>query len=231
MLGNTIIQSRSKLAIRAGRLYLLSLFVVGALLFSTAGSFGFWNAWLFIGALFIPMLFVLVYLLLKEPDLLEKRMKTREKEKPQKAYVVMSVAAFIGIFAVPGFDYRHRWSDVPDWLVVISTVMMEVGYGMFFVVMRQNRYASRVVEIQEGQKLIDTGLYSIVRHPMYTSASVLYIFSALVLGSYYALIPMILIPFLLSIRIVNEEKVLKAGLPGYADYMKRVRYRLIPFVW
>ncbi|HQT92564.1 MAG TPA: isoprenylcysteine carboxylmethyltransferase family protein, partial [Candidatus Kryptobacter bacterium] len=148
------------------------------------------------GALFIPMLFVLVYLLLREPDLLGKRMKTPEKEKPQKAYVVLSVAAFVGVFAVPGFDYRHSWSDVPDWLVVISTVMMEVGYATFFVVMRQNRYASRLVEIQEGQKLIDTGLYSIVRHPMYTSASVLYIFSALVLGSYYALIPTILIPFL-----------------------------------
>ncbi len=231
MLENTVVQSKSKLAIRAGFVYLLSLLVIGALLFSTSGSFGFWNAWLFMGALFVPMLFVLVYLLLKEPDLLEKRMKSREKEKPQKAYVILSVAAFVCIFAVPGFDYRYRWSDVPDWLVVISTVMMEVGYGMFFVVMRQNRYASRVVEIQEGQKLIDTGLYSIVRHPMYTSASVLYIFSALVLGSYYTLIPMILIPFLLSIRVVNEEKVLKAGLPGYADYMQRVGYRLIPFIW
>ncbi len=220
-----------KLAARAFLFYVASLALVGGLLFSTAGSLRFWNAWLFLGALFIPMLAVLVYLLLKAPDLLEKRMKTREKEKPQRLYLLLSLVTFLISFSIPGFDYRYGWSSVPLWVVILSTFAMLTGYFSFFVVMVQNRYASRVVEIQEGQKLIDKGMYSVVRHPMYGSATLLYVSAMLVLGSYFAIIPVLSIPMLLVIRIRNEESVLREGLPGYSDYMNRVRYRMIPFVW
>lgn len=211
--------------------YLLVLVFVGLLIFLPAGSLNFRNGWLFIGALFIPMIFVMIYLLIKDPDLLEKRMKTKEKEKPQKVYLVLSIIVSIITFILPGLDYRFHWSSVPFWVVILSTVLMITGYAMFFLVMKQNSYASRVIEIQEDQKLIDTGLYSLVRHPMYFSATLLYFFAPLILGSYYAMIPMIFIPVLLVIRIKNEEKVLLEGLKDYDLYMKKVKYRLIPYIW
>ena len=209
----------------------MGLIFVGALLFLPAGSFKFWNAWLYIAALFIPMFFVLIYLVLYDPELLEKRMRLDEKEKPQRFYVKSSIIVTILIYILPGFDFRFQWSSVPLFVVIASTVVMLIGYFMFFMVMRQNSYASRVIEIQEEQKLIDTGLYSVVRHPMYMAATILFGFSPLVMGSYYALIPMIFLPVLLIIRIKNEEKVLKNGLKGYEEYMKKVRYRMIPFIW
>jgi len=211
--------------------YISALLFVGLLLFVPAGSFKFWNAWVFMGALFIPMIFVMVYLIIKDPELMQKRMKVQEKEKTQKIYVVLSIIVFIITYAIPGLDFKYHWSNVPLWLVMVATVIMIVGYFMFFLVMKQNSYASRVIEIQKGQKLIDTGLYSVVRHPMYFSALILFCFSTLVLGSYYALIPMMLIPLLLVIRILNEEKVLKNNLMGYEAYMKKIKYRLIPLIW
>lgn len=209
----------------------MAFIFVAALLFIPAGSLDYYNGWLFLCSLFIPMSLVMIYLVVKDPALLEKRMKTDEKEKTQKVYLVLSILATIATFAIPGFDYRYQWSFVPVWLVAISTVFMITGYIVFFMVMKQNSYASRVVEIQEEQKLIDTGLYSIVRHPLYFGAIILYGFTPLVLGSYYALIPMVLIPLLLAVRIINEEKVLLSGLKGYDEYMKKVKFRLIPFIW
>ena len=220
-----------KLIIMTLTRYLLVLVFVGLLIFLPAGSLNFRNGWLFIGALFIPMIFVMIYLLIKDPDLLEKRMKTKEKEKPQKVYLVLSIIVSIITFILPGLDYRFHWSSVPFWVVILSTVLMITGYAMFFLVMKQDSYASRVIEIQEDQKLIDTGLYSLVRHPMYFSATLLYFFAPLILGSYYAMIPMIFIPVLLVIRIKNEEKVLLEGLKDYDLYMKKVKYRLIPYIW
>jgi protein-S-isoprenylcysteine O-methyltransferase Ste14 len=158
-------------------------------------------------------------------------MKTDEKEKIQKLYLVLSVIASVVTFVLPGLDYRYHWSSVPEWLVILATLFMISGYIMFFIVMKQNSYASRVIEIQEEQKLIDTGLYSLVRHPMYFSATMLYFFAPLVLGSFYAMIPMIFIPGLLVMRIKNEEKVLLEGLKGYDQYMKKVKYRYLPFIW
>lgn len=224
-------EKNGKLFVRTIIIYFLTLLFVGILLFVPAGSFKFWNAWLYIGALFIPMFIALIYLITKDPDLLKKRLKTKEKEKPQKIYVVSSIVVFSATFIIPGFDYKYHWSSVPILVVIPSTIIMLSGYLMFFVVMKQNSYASRVVEIQDEQKLIDTGLYSFVRHPMYLAGMILYGFSPLVLGSYYALIPMILIPVLLIIRIKNEEKVLIEGLKGYDSYMKKVKYRLLPFIW
>jgi len=177
------------------------------------------------------MIFALIYLIIKDPELLEKRINLKEKEKEQKKYVKLSVLLYIVAYVIPGLDFRFGWSDVPLWLVLVSLVMMLCGYAMFMIVMLQNRYASRVIEIQKEQKLIDTGLYSIVRHPMYLAATILYLASSLVLGSYYTLIPMAILPFLLGYRILNEEKILLKGLPGYEKYKEKVKYRMIPFIW
>ena len=224
-------ENRKLLIIRALVMYLFSLLFVASLIFIPAGSLKFLNGWLFIGVLFTAMIIVMAFLLAKDPDLLAKRLKTKEKERPQKAYIFLSIILLLFTFGVPGLDYRFHWSNVPVAVVIAATVIMMAGYLIFFAVMRQNTYASRVIEIQEGQKLIDTGLYSLVRHPMYLGASVLYMSAPLVLGSWYALIPVAFMPVILIIRIMNEEKVLINGLQGYAEYMKKVKYRLIPFVW
>ena len=210
---------------------IFSLLFICLLLFVPAGTLNYWTGWLFIGALFIPMFFVMLYLLRNDPDLLQKRMKTKEKEEIQKVYLSLSIVICILTFAIPGLDFRYQWSEVPGWLVILATGIMIGGYFMFFTVMKQNSYASRVIEIQKGQKLIDTGLYGVVRHPMYLAATLMYGVMPLVLGSYWGLIPVILLPLLLVIRILNEEKVLKNNLPGYEEYMKKVKYRLIPFIW
>jgi len=205
--------------------------LMGALFFLSAGTVRYPNGWLFILGLMIPMVFTLVSLYRKDPAFLEKRMKMREKEGTQRKYLALSLPLFVVALVIPGLDYRFGWSRVPLWLSLAALAVMVGGYLMFVLVMNQNRFASRVVEIQEGQVLVDTGLYSVVRHPMYLAMTVLYLSSCFVLGSYYALIPMAVFLSTLVIRITNEEKVLLAGLPGYTDYAKRVRYRLIPFVW
>ena len=212
------------------RFFLVFIFI-GILLFVPAGSLKYFNGWLFIAGLLIPMTFALIYLYINDPELLEKRINLKEKEDAQKKYIKLSIIFYIVVYIIPGLDYRFNWSNVPMWLVLVSLTVMIFGYVMFIIVMLQNRYASRVIEIQNEQKLIDNGLYSIVRHPMYLSATILYLPSSIVLGSYFALIPMLLLPFLLAFRIKNEEKVLSEGLPGYEEYMKKVRYRMIPFIW
>lgn len=177
------------------------------------------------------MLFALIYLFIKDPGLIEKRMHIKEKDKAQKLYVKVSIIFFIITFIIPGLDYRFSWSHIPLRLVITATIIMILGYIMFFIVMTENSYASRIIEIQVNQKVIDYGLYSIIRHPLYLSSLILYGASPIVLGSYYALIPMMLLPAILVYRIINEEKLLINGLEGYKDYMKKVRYRLIPYIW
>lgn len=211
--------------------YVAVAILLAALLFVSAGSLSYWNAWLYMGALLIPMMFALVYLIVRDPVLLDKRMRIREKEEKQKKYVKVSLVFFVLSFCIPGLDYRFGWSSVPVWLVALATVLVLIGYVMFMVVMVQNTYASRIIEIQENQKLIDTGLYSFVRHPMYLAASILYIASPLVLGSFYGIVPMLFLPFLLAYRIRNEEEVLKVGLIGYKEYIRRVKFRMIPYLW
>ncbi len=211
--------------------YVAAALVLAGVLFVSAGSLSYWNAWLYMSSLLIPMLFALTYLIARDPELLEKRMRIREKEAKQKSYVKLSLVLFVVSFCIPGLDYRFGWSSVPVWLVALATVLVLTGYAMFMVVMAQNTYASRIIELQENQKLIDTGLYSLVRHPMYLAASILYMASPLVLGSYYGTIPMLFLPFLLAYRIRNEEEILKTGLKGYDDYIHRVKYRLIPYFW
>jgi len=226
-----ISKNRSSLFTRTAVIYLLALAVTGASIFIPAGTLKFWNGWLFIGALFIPMFCAFIYLFQKNPDLLAKRLKTREKEKTQKIYKVTSLIVLLAIFIVPGLDFRFNWSNVPLLIVLISTLIMLSGYLMFFIVMKQNTFASRIIEIEDGQRLIDSGLYSFVRHPMYLAGIILWGFEPLVLGSFYGLIPTIFFVALIIIRIINEEKVLKSGLKGYDDYMKKVKYRLLPFIW
>ena len=217
--------------IKASIRFFLGFAFIFCLIFLPAGTIRFFNGWLFIAGLLVPMIFALIYLIIKDPELLEKRINLKEKEKEQKKYVKLSVLLYIVAYVIPGLDFRFGWSDVPLWLVLVSLVMMLCGYAMFIIVMLQNRYASRVIEIQKEQKLIDTGLYSIVRHPMYLAATILYLASSLVLGSYYTLIPMAILPFLLGYRILNEEKILLKGLPGYEKYKEKVKYRMIPFIW
>ncbi len=209
----------------------LVILMIGALLFGPAGSFDYWNGWVFMAAFFGPMTGALAHFYRNDRAFLLERMRTDEKQKEQKIYAKLSLLWFIIWFAIPGFDYRFGWSHVPAWLVVAAVIVMITGYTLFILVMVQNRYASRVIEIQAGQHLIDTGMYSVVRHPMYAAALIMFTPYPLVLGSYYALIPTLLLPPLLIYRLKNEEKVLLEGLPGYADYTRKVKYRLIPFVW
>jgi protein-S-isoprenylcysteine O-methyltransferase Ste14 len=211
--------------------FILGLIFISAILFIPAGSIEYWNAWLFIGILFIPILFVGIYLIIRDPELLDKRLNSQEKENKQKKMVLFTTITFLAGFILSGLDYRFGWSSVPLFLVVLSAIMVLIGYIMFFMVIRQNRYASRVVEVQEKQKVIDTGFYGVVRHPMYSAAILIFLFTPLVLGSFIALIPFLIFPFQMNIRIKNEEQVLEEGLDGYVEYKKRVKYKVIPFIW
>lgn len=223
--------SRTRLLKSAAVKYGSALVIVGVLLFVPAGSVRYWNAWLYIASLFVPILLVGTYLYVKDTSLLEKRLKGNEKEQEQKLYVALSFGVFLIAFTMPGLDYRFKWSPVPLQVVAVAWAFMLIGYGLFVAVLVQNSYASRVVEIQEEQKLIDTGLYSVVRHPMYLASTILFLATPLVLGSYYSLIPMLFYPVMLAFRIKNEERVLKTGLKGYEEYARKVRYRMIPYVW
>jgi len=224
-------QERSNLL----KLVLIRLFsgllVIGGLLFAFAGSFRYWQAWLFLAALAIPLVMTLTFLLRKDPALLEKRMNLKEPRKEQRKIVQISGLFMLLGFFLPGLDYRYQWSDVPIWVIVVSVIVFECSYAMVVAVFAQNSYASRVVEIQEGQQLIDTGLYAIIRHPMYSASIILYLSIPLMLGSYVAVIPMALSCLEIIARIKDEEEMLKAGLPGYTAYTQRVKYRLIPYIW
>lgn len=224
-------QERSNLL----RLVLVRLFsgfiLIGGLLFALAGTFRYWQAWLFLAALAVPLVMTLVFLLRRDPELLGKRMNLKEPRKEQRKIVQISGLFMLLGFFLPGLDYRFQWSDVPIWLIVASVVVFESAYAMVVAVFAQNSYASRVVEIQEGQQLIDTGLYSVIRHPMYSASIILYLSIPLMLGSYYAVIPMALSCLELVARIKDEEEMLKEGLAGYTAYTQRVKYRLIPYIW
>lgn len=221
----------NSLLIRAAIRFALSMAIICLFLFVSAGTILFFNAWLYLATLFTPMVFTLAYLIRKNPDLLEKRLRTGERDKAQKRNILLSLIFITASFIIPGLDFRFNWSEVPLWLVILSTVVMFSGYMLFVCVIRVNSYASRIIEIQDGQRVIDTGPYFIIRHPMYLAVLLMYIATPLVLGSYYALIPMISLPFILISRINSEEKVLSEGLEGYSEYMDRVKYRFIPFIW
>lgn len=222
---------KTKLLFSALTKFLCGLILVGALLFLPAGSFAYAGGWLFIALLFIPMIFLGAVLLIKAPALLEKRLGAKEKENTQKGVVALSGLLFLVGFIVAGLDYRFAWSHVPTWLVIVSSVVLLASYALYAEVMRENAYLSRTIEVQEGQKVVDTGLYGIVRHPMYAVTVWLFLSIPLVLGSFWSLLCFAPYPIVIIIRILNEEKILTAELDGYADYKKKVKYRLIPFIW
>jgi protein-S-isoprenylcysteine O-methyltransferase Ste14 len=220
-----------KLLVNALTKFLSGLFLVGAMLFWPAGGFDYLNGWLFCGLLFVPMLILGAVLFVKSPDLLRKRLDSREKEKTQQGVIAWSGLFFFVGFVLAGLDHRFGWSHVPTWLVIAAAAILLISYALYAEVMRENAYLSRKVEVQEGQHVVDTGLYGIVRHPMYAVTLWLFLSIPLVLGSWYALICFAVYPILIVVRLLNEEKVLTEGLEGYAEYKKKVRYRLIPFVW
>jgi len=202
-----------------------------AMFFLPAGTFAYWEAWVYLTVLLIPMVLVLIYLLRNDPELLERRMRMREKESEQKLIIKISYLYFLLVFLLPGFDKRLGWSNIPVVVVIVADVLVLVGYGMFFLALRENRYASRIIEVEQEQKVISSGPYAIVRHPMYVGVSLMCIFTPLALGSYWAAIPSLLIIPLLVARIRNEESVLGRELKGYKEYMQKTKYRLIPGIW
>ena len=220
-----------KLLLNALVKFLCGLLLVGLVLFLPAGTLSYPNGWLFMGVLFVPMLILGVVLFFKSPELLQKRLDNKEKEKAQKGVVAFSGLMFLAGFIVSALDFRFGWSSVPLPLVIVSAVVFLVGYGMYAEVMRENAYLSRTVEVQENQRVIDTGLYGIVRHPMYLATLLMFLPLSLILGSLWGLIPFAFYPAVIVLRILNEEKILSVGLEGYDAYRGRVKYRLIPFVW
>jgi protein-S-isoprenylcysteine O-methyltransferase Ste14 len=201
------------------------------LIFLPAGTWSYWQAWVYLGVILVPMLLALGYLLKYAPDLLERRMKAREQESTQRRIIALSLVYFLVIFTLPGLDVRFGWSHVPAAVVIVANGIVLVGYGIFFLVLRENRYAARVVQVEQGQTVISSGPYAVVRHPMYVGVALMYVFSPLALGSYWAMLPALLMIPLLMTRIRNEESVLLRDLPGYATYKQQVKYRLLPGVW
>ena len=220
-----------KLIFNALTKYIMGLILVGLLLFLPAWTFNYPGAWLFIALLFIPMLFMGIVLFAKAPKLLEKRLNNKENEKTQKGVIAISGLMFPTGFVLSALDFRFGWSSIPPWLVIVASMLFLVGYGMYAEVMRENAYLSRTVEVQENQTVISTGLYGIIRHPMYLSTLLMFLPLPLILGSFWGLIPFSLYPAITVMRILNEEKVLTGGLDGYREYKTKVNYRLIPFVW
>lgn len=211
--------------------YLSGLFLVGLLLFLPAGTLAYPNGWLFCGLLFLPMLLLGILLFWKAPSLLEKRLRSRETQPEQRRVIALSVLLFIGGFTVAGLDFRFGWTAVPDWVVGLACAVLLLSYGLYAEVMRENAWLSRTVEIQDGQQVVDTGLYAIVRHPMYMATTLLFLSIPLVLGSWISFFIFLTYPVILVKRILSEEALLEAELDGYAEYRKKVRYRMFPFLW
>ena len=220
-----------KLFIQAIVKFLLGIMLVGALLFIPAKSFLYWNAWLFMGLLFIPMFIAGIVMMINNPELLKKRLNNKEKENEQKIVIALSGLMFLAGFIVAGLNYRYSWILLPRFVIIIGSVLFIVAYILYAEVLRENTYLSRTIEVQENQKVIDTGLYGIVRHPMYAVTIILFLTMPLILGSIQSFIIFLFYPIIISKRIKNEEQVLEKDLKGYSEYKKKVKYKLIPFIW
>ena len=220
-----------KLLINALTKFFCGLLLVGLLLFLPAGTFCYPYGWLFVGLLFVPMLAAGVIMFFKSPDFLAKRLDAKEKQATQKGVLAFSGLMFISGFVVAGLDFRFGWSEVPGWVVIIASVLFLVAYILYAEVMRENAYLSRTVKVEQGQTVVDTGLYGIVRHPMYAVTILLFLMIPLILGSWYALIAFAFYPAIIIVRLKDEEELLSRELPGYCAYKQKVKYRIIPFVW
>jgi protein-S-isoprenylcysteine O-methyltransferase Ste14 len=211
--------------------YLLGVVAVGALLFLPAGTLNYWQGWLLMATLFVPILLVGVFLMAKNPQLLQKRLDAKENTSQQQMVVKLSGLLFVAAFVVAGLNHRHQWLVLPDWAVWVAVAVFMGSYLLYVEVLRENTYLSRTIEIQANQKVIDTGLYGIVRHPMYTATTLLFLAMPLVLGSPLSLAIMLLYLPLITKRIRGEETLLEENLEGYKEYKQRVRYRMIPYIW
>lgn len=220
-----------KLFLQAIIKYVFGVLIVGGLLFIPANSFDYWNGWLFMGLLFIPMFIAGIILMIKNPELLRKRLNAKEQENEQKWVLLFSGLMFIAGFIIAGLNYRYRWIEMPNVVTIISSILFIIAYILYAEVLRENTYLSRTIEVQENQKVIDTGLYGIVRHPMYAVTILLFLTIPLVLGSIISFIIFLIYPIIIGKRIKNEEKVLEKDLKGYTEYKKKVKYKVIPFVW
>ena len=205
--------------------------MLGMIFFGSAGTLRYWEAWVFMAVLFIPVALVVFYLLRHDPELLERRLKAREERAQQKAITSLAALAWLVGFLLPGLDRRFAWSSVPTPLVLFADLLVLAGYLIFFLTLRENRFASRIIQVEEGQTVITSGPYALVRHPMYFGVVLMLLFAPLALGSWWASIPSLATPVLLALRIQDEEAALLEGLPGYRDYTQQTTHRLIPGVW
>ena len=211
--------------------FILGFFIVGALLFISAGSFEYWNGWLFMGLLFIPMFIAGVVMMVKNPDLLRRRLNAKEGEKEQKQVIAFSGIMFLAGFIVAGLNYRFGIIDIPVYIVVIASIIFLIAYVLYAEVLRENTFLSRTIAVSENQKVVDKGLYGIVRHPMYAATIILFLSMPLILGSLISFVIFLAYPIIIAKRIKNEEAVLEKDLQGYSEYKKKVKYKIIPFVW
>lgn len=219
------------LALRASTKYMFGVVIVAILIFLPAGSLCYWQGWLFMATLFVPILLAGVVMIVKSPALLESRLKAKEEHREQDVVVKLSGLLFIAAFVVAGFNWRYAWLVLPDWIVWSAAVVFILCYLLYAEVMRENAYLSRTIEVQEGQRVVDTGLYGVVRHPMYTATTLLFLAMPLVLASPISSLIMLLYIPLIVVRIIHEERFLKANLSGYVEYTERIKYRLIPYIW
>lgn len=220
-----------KLFFQALAKFLFGVVLIAALLFLPAGTLHYMHGWLFLALLFIPMFIAGIVMMCKNPALLQKRLNAKEEEKEQKVVLALSAAMFLAAFIVAGLNFRFQWFILPDWAIIIGAVVFLLAYLMYAEVLRENTFLSRTVEVQENQKVIDTGLYGIVRHPMYAATLFLFLSMGVVLGSLFSFAILLFYIPIIAMRMRNEEKVLEQGLDGYADYKKRVKYKVIPLIW
>lgn len=211
--------------------FILGVVIVGVLIFVSAGTFNYINGWIFMGILFVPMFIAGIIMMIKNPKLLESRLDVREKQKDQSIVIKLSGLMFLVGFIVAGLDFRYKWIHIQSWISYIFIAVFLLGYIMYAVVLKENTYLSRTIKVCDIQKVIDTGLYGIVRHPMYTATLILFLSMPLVLGSLVSFFIFLIYPIIIIIRIINEEKFLEKELDGYIEYKKKVKYRLIPFVF
>lgn len=220
-----------KLFFQAVIKFILGVLVIGLLLFIPANTIYYWNGWLFMGLLFVPMFIAGIILMVKNPELLKKRLNAKETENEQKKVIAFSGIMFVVGFIIAGLNYRYSWIVIPNVVVIISAVLFILAYILYAEVLRENTYLSRTIEVQQNQKVIDTGLYGIVRHPMYFATILLFLSMPLILGSIFSFVIFLMYPFIIAKRIRNEEKVLEKNLVGYSEYKNKVKYKIIPFVW
>ena len=211
--------------------FILGLFTIGLLIFIPAGTLNYWNGWIFMGILFIPMFVAGIILMFKNPELLRKRLNAKEKQEEQNIVLKLSGLMFVIGFVVAGLNFRFEWILLPESISWIAAGVFLLSYVLYAEVLRENEFLSRTIEIQENQKVIDTGLYGVVRHPMYSATIFLFLSMPLVLGSLISFILFLVYPSIIAMRIKNEEKVLEDGLEGYTAYKQRVKYKVIPFIW